>query len=371
MNIIEVMVQPLDPTDKHVEADWHRLENQAKASFFTSWDWVGTLFATLPVTCSLTLLRLSKDSETVGLAFLGRERALRHLLVWSERLHLNTPGESLIIEDNLLLAQPQFEPACWDAILRWFAHEQNLADELVLQGLRRPLDLRETTRYRLWYDNVALQSYHVDLSRLEETGRFADLLSKNARYQLRRSLRDYGGPGALQLMEAGTVEEALAWFDDMKKLHIDSWSRRGKTHAFSRPFFDAFHRNLIQRTFAVGRIQMLRVDAGGAPIGYLYNFRDGPRTYAYQSGFEDMDRRLRPGAVSHVLAIEHNFRLGVGIYDFLAGTNRLKSSFATGHRDMHWTTVQLPRMRFALENVARRTKQRFCEGHRDVGRHSG
>jgi CelD/BcsL family acetyltransferase involved in cellulose biosynthesis len=358
--MINVLIQPLDPADEHLEAEWRRLEKRNRSSFFTSWDWAGTLFATLPATCSLTLLRLSEGAETVGLAYLGRESAQRHLLVRSERLHLNAPGEQLTVEDNILLAWPEIETACWDAILRWFASEQNFADELVLQGLRQPLDLAGTDRYRLWLNDNPLQSYHVNLNRLQGTaGQFANLLSNNARYQLRRSVRDYGGPSALELVEATSIQEALAWFDDMKVLHIDSWTRRGKMHAFSRPFFEVFHRSLIRRTFAAGRIQMLRIDAGGAPIGYLYNFRDGVRTYAYQSGFADKDRRLRPGAVSHALAIEHNFRLGVHVYDFMAGSNRLKSSFATDRRDMHWTTIQLPRIRFGLEKAARYAKNTF------------
>jgi CelD/BcsL family acetyltransferase involved in cellulose biosynthesis len=362
--MIEIQVQPLDPQNELIEAEWRHLENRAKSSFFTSWDWVGTLLVTLPAPGRLTLLRLSEDAETVGLAYLGRERVVRNLLVWSERLHLNSPGESLIVEDNLLLARPEFEAPCWDAILRWFAHDQNLADELVLQGLQRPLDLTATTDHRLQYHNIPVRSYHVDLRRLENADQFADLLSKNGRYQLRRSMRDYGGRAALELAEARSTEEALAWFEDMKVLHIDSWTRRGKPHAFSRPLFEAFHRNLIQRTFAIGRIQMLRVDASGAPIGYLYNFRDGFRTYAYQSGFADKDRRLRPGTVSHALAIEHNFRLGARVYDFLAGTNRLKNSFATHNRDLYWTTIQLPRLRFRLENLARSAKHSvFGEGH--------
>ncbi len=360
--MVEILVQPLDPGDKNIEAEWRRLENCGSPSFFTSWDWVGTMFVTPPAASNLTLLRFSEGTETIGLAYLGKERALRRLLVWSEQLHLNSPGELLTVEDNLLLARPEFETACWHATLRWFAREQNIADELVLQGLRQPPDLTAAAQYRLRYGSVPLKSYHVDLNRLEGIDRFADLLSKNARYQLRRSLRDYGGPAALELVEARSIGEALAWFDNLKVLHVDSWSRRGKSHAFSRPFFEAFHRNLIQRTFGVGRIQMLRVQAHGAPIAYLYNFRDGMRTYAYQSGFADKDRRLRPGAVSHALAIEHNFRLGVHVYDFMAGSNRLKTSFATGSRHMHWTTVQLPRIRFWLENLARRAKRQCCGG---------
>jgi len=152
--MIEVLIQTLDPADKLIEAEWRHVETLAKPTFFVSWDWAGTLIATMPARRNLSLLRLSERSETVGLAQLGRESALRHLFVWSERLHLNSPGEPLTIEDNLLLARPEFEIACWDAILKWFAREQNFADELVLQGLRRPLDLTVMDRYRLWYDNI-------------------------------------------------------------------------------------------------------------------------------------------------------------------------------------------------------------------------
>ncbi len=357
--MIEVSVEPLDPRDKCIEAEWRQLEAAAKASFFLSWDWTGPLLASLPAGCSISLLRLCDRSRTVGLAYLGRDLAIRHLVVRSKQIYLNAPGHLLTVEDNLLLAEPELDTVCSDALLSWFACSQTGADELVLQGLRQPLMQRDC--YHLFYHNLPVRSYHVDLTRLELTGgRFVDLLSKNARYQLRRSMRDYGGAAALELAEAKSVEEALAWFNDMKVLHVSSWTRRAKLHAFSTPFFETFHRNLISHTFSAGRIQMLRVKAGGKPIGYLYNFRDGPYTYAYQSGFEDEDRRLRPGVMSHALAIEHNFRLGVELYDFLAGTNRLKRSFATGYRDMYWTTVQLPRLRFRLENLARRAKRKFC-----------
>jgi CelD/BcsL family acetyltransferase involved in cellulose biosynthesis len=370
--MIEVFIQPLDPADKHIESEWRRLENTTKSTFFTSWDWTGTLLATLPTRTGLILIRLSVQGETVGLGYFGQESARRHLIVWSKRLHLNSPGKAefncMTTEDNLLLAQPEFEKACWDAILGWFAHKQTIVDELVLPGLRDPLDLT-SERQRFAYDTIELRSWHVDLRRLGvSNGQFVDLLSPNARYQLRRSMKDYGGRVALQLAEAQSAEEALVWFDNMKMLHIESWTRRKKRHAFSCRFFEVFHRNLIQRTFSTGRIQMLRIDANGSPIGYLYNFRDGLCTYAYQSGFADKDRRLRPGAVSHALAIEHNFTLGAHVYDFMAGTNQLKSTFATDWRYMYWITVQLPRMRFKLENFGHQIKHRVSDWTRASSR---
>ena len=50
------------------------------------------------------------------------------------------------------------------------------------------------------------------------------------------------------------------------------------------------------------------------------------------------DGRLKPGLVTHALAIEQATRAGFAVYDFMAGENRLKASFAS-----HWTRDGLAR----------------------------
>jgi len=140
----------------------------------------------------------------------------------------------------------------------------------------------------------------------------------------------------------------------MKALHRTSWERRGRPHSFAGEFFEPFHRLLIERSFAEDATQLLKACAGDRVIGYLYNFRLGNRVYAYQSGFDDADRRERPGIVTHFLAIRHAFRSGARVYDFMAGRNRLKESFATRCEPMLWQVVQQPRLAFRLENLARR-----------------
>ena len=60
--MITILIQPLGPADEHLEAEWRRIEKRVRSNFFTSWDWVGTLFASLPATCSLSLLRLSEGA---------------------------------------------------------------------------------------------------------------------------------------------------------------------------------------------------------------------------------------------------------------------------------------------------------------------
>ena len=173
----------------------------------------------------------------------------------------------------------------------------------------------------------------------------------------RRALRHFERLGALRLAEATTATEALAFFNAMKELHCASWERRNRPHSFSGGFFEPFHRPLIGRSFAEGGTQLLKACAGDRVLGYLYNFRLGNRVYAYQSGFDDSDRRERPGIVTHFLGIRHAFRSGARVYDFMAGRNRLKESFATWCEPMLWQVLQQPRLAFRLEHFARQFKQ--------------
>jgi hypothetical protein len=50
------------------------------------------------------------------------------------------------------------------------------------------------------------------------------------------------------------------------------------------------------------------------------------------------------------------------VYDFMAGRNRLKESFATRCEPMLWQTVQQPRLVFRLEDLARQFKRALTMG---------
>jgi CelD/BcsL family acetyltransferase involved in cellulose biosynthesis len=137
--------------------------------------------------------------------------------------------------------------------------------------------------------------------------------------------------------------------DQLKALHQTSWQRRGQPGCFATPAFEAFHRDLIRTCFGNGEIQLLAATAGEQPIGYLYNFVHRDRVYAYQSGFDyAADGRLKPGLLTHALAIEHATRAGFAVYDLMAGANRLKASFASHGTEMVWLGVRRPAGRSAL-----------------------
>jgi CelD/BcsL family acetyltransferase involved in cellulose biosynthesis len=176
---------------------------------------------------------------------------------------------------------------------------------------------------------------------------------------LRRAVRHFETYGQVRLEVAANPNEALEFFAELKKLHIATWQSRGKAHAFSRPFFETFHHELIDRHVADGAAQVLRASAGSRLIGYLYNFRFSNRVYAYQSGFAYGEPAARPGAVAHALAIRDAYRSGASVYDFLAGRNRLKESYATDSAPMHWDIIQRPRLAFRAERLARSVKRQL------------
>jgi CelD/BcsL family acetyltransferase involved in cellulose biosynthesis len=205
----------------------------------------------------------------------------------------------------------------------------------------------------------SLPAYRVDLARVRAGGGVAAILSANGRQQLNRSRRDLAQLGSPELEAAATTEEALNFFDGLERLHVRSWIRRKRHHAFASPFFGRFHRTLIQNHFASGGIELMRLRAGDHAFGFLYNFRRNGCVYAYQSGFDDSDPRLRPGYVAHALAIDTHAASGDAVYDFMAGRNRLKERFATDPYEMHWYKIQRPLLRFRAERAARAIKDLF------------
>jgi len=348
-----------------LEVEWRSLEPAAAPSFFTSWYWIGTFLTALPGGKRPDLLRGSLRGETVALALIGAKLVRRRYgLIRSRTLFLNETGDpdyDVAIEHNGLLVATPYRRAASDALIRWFAeYGAREADELHVGGSMQPLPGDDLAQRGLYREQSAVPSYWVALDLLVESdGELYPVLSSNARQQLRRAFRHFEKFGKLRLDRASDRGEARKFFAELKELHITTWQSRGKPHAFSRPFFEAFHQELIERHVADGVVQLLRASAGSRLIGYLYNFRFSDRVYAYQSGFAYDERRARPGAVAHALAIRDAYHYGATAYDFLAGRNRLKVSYASGSAPMFWEVVQQPHLAFRVERLVRSAKRQL------------
>ena len=150
------------------------------------------------------------------------------------------------------------------------------------------------------------------------------------------------------------VNEALQFFGQMRELHLARWTDLDKSTSLAADAVVDFHRRLIRALLPSGGVDLLRVGNATQPVGFLYNFVSRGEVLFSQSGLAyETDGKLKPGLVCHALAIDHAARAGHRWYDFLAGQSRYKQSLATDARALVWARIQKPRLRFALEDLAR------------------
>lgn len=332
------------PDRAQLERAWRSLEAEANAPFFLSWDWIGCWLDSVPPEQHPSLFRIEHAGRVVGMALLAAAGRRWLGLVPRRALYLHETGtalDSLTIEYNGILAVSALREEIMRRAIAWLV-ESRLCDELHLSGVPAAA-LRGLSQQRI---AIRLRDdkpvYAIDLARVAaEGGDFLATLSANTRTQMRRALRQYESVGPLRMVEAATAEQASMMLSEMIPLHQTYWRRRGRDGAFANPDFVAFHHRLIATSFAAGRIQYLRCDAGTSVVGYLYNFRNDRHVYSYQSGFNyDLLPRSKPGWVCHYLAIMDSLRRGDSIYDLLAGHSQFKSSFAEVHEELVWAIAE-------------------------------
>ncbi|MEZ5835475.1 MAG: GNAT family N-acetyltransferase [Geminicoccaceae bacterium] len=323
--------------------------------------WLGTWLATSGSTPGLLCCRDGDELRAAGFLAASRQRRLGGL-VRSRRWNLNTSGDPAIdtvfLEYNGLIGQSADDPDPLLEALEYLDGQPGW-DELHLHGLQANVAEALQRRWRRSRVVWEAPTYRIDLDELRRDGRdLLSRLSRNSRQQVRRAMKLYEERGPLSVRIAADSRESLAFFDDMKRLHIGTWSARGHDKgAFGQSYFETFHRHMITRHPGDHRVEMMAITAGNEPVGYLYNFVAGGHVHNYQCGFADeKDNRLKPGLVSHVMAIGHHMRNGAGIYDLLAGDQRYKSSLASPGPSLQSLVIWRARPGLVLEDLLRRAR---------------
>lgn len=368
-NNFQIRLTSLPPLDELARA-WTELEARCAGSFFTSWSWIGSWLTALPQAVRPQWLRVEREGQLVGTGLLARRRVLHGQIIPVRTLLLHETGraecDAVFIEHNGLLVEPFAATEVWPAVLEFLICHAESWDELHLSGLEGndPLvELAEAgwapagAEWQLMRDCPCCQ---IDLSQVRKsTGEYLGQLSANSRSQIRRACKLYAEQGPLDVHAAADLTSARQYFQELCELHSAYWNRRGEPGAFSTPFSRALHEQLLSERFEKGDIQLLRVAAGSQLLGYLYNFLHRGHVLNYQSGFNYGDNaKLKPGLVSHALAVEYNLHRGALVYDFLAGESQYKRMLSTAAGRMVWYVLRRDRLRFRLEKVLKSMKRR-------------
>ena len=338
---------------------WMELESRSDASFFLSWNWIGTWLDATGVQPLVVTRR--QDGVVSALALIVEARRRRLGLFPCRVGFLNETGDaamdSIYIEYNgLLHARDQPDS---DLVRTLGGLRAGGWDELRLSGVGAATAALAGEAGWFAETRAAVRCFAVDLAALRAQGRaYVDSLGANTRQQIRRSERLYAARGPLALTAAASLAEAKAFLAGLKELHQATWRQRGRPGAFANPFFERFHDRLLERLWPGGGVELVKITAGAHIVGYLYNFLYRGSVLNYQSGFApETDNKLKPGLLSHALCIERHLEGGAMRYDLMAGEARYKQSLAAPHETLVWLTLHRPTLLTLAETVARRVKR--------------
>jgi CelD/BcsL family acetyltransferase involved in cellulose biosynthesis len=349
-----------------VEPLWRELQARADHSFFQSWGWIGAWLRTFPEHAGLLCLRVCFQGRVVGLSVLGRNEVATSRFFSSRALLVSEAGvpdhDSLTVEHSGMLMERGLEREILEHGFRHLYQIDWPWDELFVSGV-------EHQHAAIYVDAAKAAGltpevraehpyYFVDLNALRDAGGdYLATLSRNTRFQIKRAMRLYESHGALRVYKAQSLPEALAMFEKLKRVHQACWVARGEPGAFATERITEFHQQLISACFERGEVQLLEVYAGEHVLGYLYNFVMDGVVSNYQTAFlyED-DARLKPGLVSHALAVEQALSEDLSVYDFLMGDQRFKRSLAKSEGTMLWLVLSNDSIRSSFRARARRLR---------------
>jgi hypothetical protein len=156
------------------------------------------------------------------------------------------------------------------------------------------------------------------------------LMSANSRSQIRRAIRQVNSQlGELQIRTAGTVSEVESWLSALAQWHFVRWGQNSDAGGFSNPLFFQFQKALAIESLNAGSLRLHQISAGDTPLGYLMNFHWQGAELFYVGAFNyGKAQALKPGLLSHYLAMCSALQEGCEKYDFLAGSHRYKESMS-------------------------------------------
>jgi CelD/BcsL family acetyltransferase involved in cellulose biosynthesis len=136
--------------------------------------------------------------------------------------------------------------------------------------------------------------------------------------------------GDLALEYADSQEKVQDWMNELAILHTARWhSLNGPSAGFSSKLFRNFYLGLAQTLHQQGHLSLVRCRAGETVLGYLFNVCFASKILFLMSGINySVGSNLKPGYLTHLLAIEHALSKNLDSYDFLIGEANYKRSLS-------------------------------------------
>ena len=299
------------------------------------------------------LFILLENTKPVGFCFFTIKRIKRYGISW-KAAYLNQSGEPSIdqiwVENNRFFCPEHYQLEFLRLISDTLFTHYSVSEMLI-----------SLTDQRLTFDSIsnnsALYSSDDNLSYVKKLNDFTSVddilftLSKNSRYQLRRSIKRLKEHvGEIQLSLPQTRAEQDSFFNQMSSLHIARWGKTNEGSGFNNGKFVSFHKMMLttSETAVIVKLHATNVD-----LGYAYFITQNNTAYFYCSAITHSPE-LTPFKVGHILhlyCMQYFASLGYHTYDFLAGDYRYKQSLSDTTYTMY--TYKLVKKRSLLFYLGR------------------
>lgn len=341
--------------DRATLADrWQALEAQSDASFFLRWTWVSAWLDSYEPQVELLAIT-AEDGSDVAFALFGRSLH-RRLLGPAATLSLNQSGDPVAdrpyVEYNGLLSTRGQEEEANAAALAAIVRRRDWR-VLLLSGIAPKSPLLAIRARRTVRTDVS-PVYQVDLEAMRSAGGdYLSLLSSNTRSQIRRAMKDHGGP--LPDVTLAAPADIGPWLGEMAALN----GGRHADNAWDDDGFRRFVATITEQGVRSGDVELMRFADAGGVVGLLLTFLHAGQAMNYQSAFAlARTPKDKPGLLCHAAAVDHYARRGLAVYSLLAGKDRYKQSLATREEQLEWWQIERFTPRLEAEAWLRRLFKR-------------
>ncbi len=350
-----------NPCKSWLEASWCELEQRSKPSFFLSWLWIGTWLDCFVE--DFYVVEARKRSRTVGLGIIVKRADKLALVTVKNKLYLHRTGiptrDQIWIEYNDFLLDVEDEDSIRTAMCECIVYSANKRDAIVIGASDEHrfacIDRLGLKKRTVWETN----NYALNLDELRSKNQSVlQFLSRNARYQILRSIRKYQEIGDIVLEKATSISHAREMLEVAKPLHLARWNAEHARSGFANDDFISFHERLIEKGIESGSVELYHIKAGGETLSIMYNFRHDNHVYFYLCAINYCHKstQYKPGLVSHYLLINKAFEEGVTSYDFMGGKARYKETFSNTKGQLSVNQYEHSSSLLMLEQVFRDTK---------------
>ncbi|WP_222939671.1 GNAT family N-acetyltransferase [Photobacterium sp. BZF1] len=349
------------------------MEARAAPNFFLSWLWIGTWLKHF--VSDFSVIEARNAGVTVGLGILINQKTHSSLFGLRAKYYLHRTGvisqDQVWIEYNDFLMVAGDESRIRTAMASCVVHSLDKREALVIgasdDGKFSCINQLGLHERKVW----ETRNYSLDLHKLRQTNQSVlETLSRNARYQIQRSIRNYQKFGGISVTKASNAAEAHDMLLIAKPYHLARWGGKEQCSGFANPEFVAFHEELIAEGIKSGAIELNHIKAGDETIAVIYNFKYGNHVYFYLCAinYSHSGAQFKPGMVSHYLLIEKALEEGLESYDFMGGTARYKATFSNRQGALSVCQYEHQRPSLIVENALRRVKQRFLPSEMSSGK---